>query len=169
MRRFVREQRKNLRLEENLRIASVGPDLVNDYINRARLSLFTSDVEGLCRSVLQTLLAERWVLCYRHTRALTRLIFDKRYFRFYDHQTEDSIGETAWQFLQEPHRLNRGARDYLLKERQFVFHDLAGWQEQILAAAVPLSERDGQHMDRADVVPIDDGTHLSLWREFRLR
>jgi glycosyltransferase involved in cell wall biosynthesis len=168
MRSSLRQQRKALGLEANLQFTTVPLDHVNVYMNRARLCLFTSDEEGLCRATLQTLLAERPLLAYRNTRALTRHLYDDRFFHFYDRQTEESIGQAAWDYLSQPESSNPGARDYLLKERKFVFHDLADWQEQILAAAAPLYTRDGQTLDRRDVVPIDDGTRLTLWRNFRL-
>jgi len=167
-RKWIREQRKALGLENNLQLMSVPLEEVNSYMNRAHLSLFTSDEEGLCRATLQTLLAERLLLCHKHTRALTRNIFDDRYFHYYEQQTAESVGNAAWDILKQPAASNSGARDYLLKERGFVFYDLPEWQEKIIAAAAPLYERDGQHLDRRDIVPVNDGTRFALWRPFRL-
>jgi len=167
-RKWVREQIKSLGLENNLQLMSIPLQAVNSYMNRTRLSLFTSDEEGLCRATLQTLLAERPLLCHKHTRALTRNIFDDRYFYYYEEQTEESIGNAAWDILNRPTASNRGARDYLLKEKGFVFYDLPEWQEKIIAAAAPLYARDGQRLDRGDIVSASDATRFVLWRPFRL-
>lgn len=169
VRQALHDQIIALGLQDNLRILSVPLQEVNSYMNRARLSLFTSDVEGMCRAVIQTLLAERPLLCYAKTKALTRILFDDRYFRFYEEQTSASIGAAAWTILQSGWDLNTGARNYVLKEKKFVFHDIAEWRNLILHAAEPLFLRDGQSLDWNDVVPVNDATPLLLWREFQLK
>jgi glycosyltransferase involved in cell wall biosynthesis len=169
LRTKMRQQCRSLGLEANLHFATVPMTEVNAYMNRSKLCLFTSDEEGLCRATVQALLAERPLLAYRHTRALTRHLYDQRFFHFYDEQTAESIGQAAWKCVSRNQQRNDGARDYLLKEKGFVFYDLAGWQENLLQAAAPLYARDGEQIDREDLIPIDDGTPFRLWRNFSLQ
>jgi glycosyltransferase involved in cell wall biosynthesis len=152
-------------LSRNIEIATVPLEAVNRVLNRAKVSLFCSDVEGMCRAVLQSLLAERPLLCYRHTHAHIRMLYDDRFMRFYDHQTGESAGEAALTIIHAASHRNSGARDYLLREWGFRFYDMAGWQEQVLDALTPLYHRDGQRMNREDVVPASEITPAVFWKE----
>jgi glycosyltransferase involved in cell wall biosynthesis len=168
-RAWVLEQRKRFGLEKNLRITSVPLRRVNSFLNRARISLFTSDDEGLCRAVLQTLLAERPLLCYSGTRAQIRMLYDDRYFRYYDAQTEESVGKAAWSLLESKAESNAGARRYVLGEKNIRFYDLREWQSIVLAAAAPLYLREGQILDPRDIVPAWRlGLFGRFWAPFRL-
>jgi glycosyltransferase involved in cell wall biosynthesis len=169
LRTQIRQLAKDAGLTANLEFRTVLTDQVNGYMNRARLCLFTSDEEGLCRATLQTLLAERPLLAYRNTRALTRHLYDDRFFHFYEDQSPDSIGQTAWNLLCKPVHENPGARNYLLQEKGFVFHDLPGWQAELLAAAAPLYARDGQTLNHTDVIRVGAATSFILWRNFHLQ
>jgi glycosyltransferase involved in cell wall biosynthesis len=165
---WVHNERAQLGLERNLTISTVPIAAVNSYLNRARLSLFTSDEEGICRAVLQSLLAERPLLCFRHTKALTRQFFDDRYFNYYDYQTEQSVGGAAYTLLAQAPDCNSGSREYLLRERSLKFYNLVEWQANICRAAEPLYARDGQELNWADVVPPRDLTLGQAWMEFKL-
>jgi len=164
----IRQGRLRLGLENNLEIKSVRLQEVNLFLNRSRMSLFTSDDEGLCRAFLQSLLAERPMLCYRNTKSSTRLFYDNRYCHYYEHQTGKCAGEAAYRLYQQNVLKNPGARDYILKEKGFKFYDLAGWQSHILAASVPLYENDKQRLNPNDIVPADRLTLSWFWRTFEL-
>lgn len=158
---------ERLGLGNNLLLTTVPLSAVNSFLNRARISLFTSDDEGVCRAVLQSLLAERPLLCYRNTRALTRSLYDHRFFHYYDEQTEDSVGRAAWNLLESGITSNPGAREYVLDERKLVFEDFAKRQETILAASEGLYSRDGQKLEPKDVIPPDVCVRQA-WRTFEL-
>jgi glycosyltransferase involved in cell wall biosynthesis len=168
-REWILKERARLGLEKNILVGSVEENVVNSFLNRARLCLFTSDEEGMCRSVLQTLLAERPLLCYRNTRAITRSIYDDRYFHFYNEQTRESIGEAAWSILSNDRsQSNRGSRSYLLHEKGIHFRTFSEWRHEILTAAESLYARDGQELKKEDLVPTSQLRYHQLWREFRL-
>jgi glycosyltransferase involved in cell wall biosynthesis len=166
---WVAAEKIRLGLDNNLIITRGGWRKVNRILNRSRISLFTSDNEGMCRAVLESLLAERPVLCYRQTRAVIRLIYDSRYFHYYDEQTEESVGEAAWKLLQSGAETNQGARKYILKEKAMKFHDLIGWQSEVLNAARVLYARDGQRLEPNDIVPWNELSQDNrFWKEFEL-
>lgn len=167
MRRWVQQQRRESGIAENLRIGAVPLSKVNTFLNRARIVLFTSDREGLCRAVIQALLAERPLLCYRHTSALTRLLYDSRYCHYYDDQDDNSCGKAVLDLLQRGAHNNPGARQYVLQEQRINFHELPGWQAEILAASEPLYAREGQRIDPADIVSVAE-LGMSVWREFEV-
>lgn len=169
MRDWVFRERRRLGLERNLVVGRVPLRNVNTILNRARLSLFTSDEEGMCRAVLQSLLAERPLLCYRNTRSLIRLLYDNRFFNFYDIQTAENAGEVAWRLLSQGSTCdNLGARQYVLDEKKITFHDLVDWKSEILAAAEALYTRDGQRLDSADIVPVSQITNSFFWQTFQI-
>lgn len=169
VREMIKTQISSLGLESNVIIDSGDWSKVNDILNRSRISLFTSDEEGLCRSVIESLLAERPLLCYRGTRALTRLLYNDRYFNFYDEQTEESVGAAAWKLLRSGVKRNYGARKYILEERAMRFYDLAGWCAEVLTAAQALYDRDGQRLEPADIVSVDElSQNNRFWDNFEL-
>jgi hypothetical protein len=163
---WVQAERTRHGLSDNLEIRTVPLADVNAFLNRSRLSLFTSDEEGMCRAVIQTLLAERPILCYRGSKAITRIIYDNRYFNFYSDQTERSVGEAADYVLTHCPPHNTGARDYILAEKGMKFFDLAGWRDEVLSAAAALYARDGQQIETRDIVPLEE---LHLWQPFEMR
>jgi glycosyltransferase involved in cell wall biosynthesis len=168
MRKWVRDEIVRLGLSDNVSIRSVPLAEVNSCLNRARVSLFTSDEEGVCRAVLQSLLAERPLLCYRNTQALTRHFYDERYFHFYDYQDEEYVGRAALELLTGPNTTNPGARQYVLGEKGLKFYDLAGWQADVLRAAEPIYLREGQELDPNDILPPSELTLSQFWRPFEL-
>jgi glycosyltransferase involved in cell wall biosynthesis len=151
---YVLSERKRLRIESRLAIMHVPQRTVNSYLNRAKLSLFTSDDEGACRAVLQSLLCERPILCYRNTRAQTRLLYDERYFYFYNEQTQESVGRSALDILMQRRFVNIGARHFLLGERGVAFYDLEEWHYKVLEKAQVLYQRDQQPFAVEDILPI---------------
>jgi glycosyltransferase involved in cell wall biosynthesis len=162
----VVSQIKKYGLESNVTIKTVPVAQVNWYLNRSRLSLFTSDIEGICRAVLQSLLAERPLLCYRYTEAITRELYDDRYFHYYDEQTANAIGAAACKVLEKA-ATNPGARNYVLAEKRIRFHNVAEWQAEILEAARPLYLRDGQCIESNDIVAESELRRPShFWQEF---
>ena len=165
----IKAERTLLGLEGNVIIDTGDWKKVNRILNRSRVSLFTSDKEGMCRAVIESLLAERPLLCYRGTHALTRLLFDDRFFRYYDEQNEESVGKAAWELLQSGVKRNHGARKYILEEKAMRFHNLAGWQAEVLNAAKVLYARVGQSLEPADIVPVDElSQNNTFWKEFEL-
>lgn len=167
-RAWVRDEVARLGLGETLVIATVPISMVNALLNRARLTLFTSDREGICRAVLQSLLTERPILCYRHTEALTRLFFDDRYFHYYDRQSETSVGTAALDILTGTVGRNTGARRYVLEEKQVQFRDLRSWQADVLHAANSLFIRDGQRLRWEDCVSDRELNLSSAWKTFQV-
>ncbi len=165
---WIKEEVVRLGLQTRIMITTVPIGVVNVLLNRARLTLFTSDLEGLCRAVLQSLLAERPILCYRNTKALTRVLFDDRYFHYYDEQTDASIGAAALEILSQTAKGNACARRYVLHEKQMKFLDLREWQSQILHASLPLYSRDGQYMKWEDCVSGRDLNLSEAWKTFSL-
>lgn len=165
VREWVFRQRELWGLENNLTIQSVPLEHVNTLLNRAKISLFTSDEEGLCRAVVQSLLAERPVLCYRYTRALTRSLYNDKYFYYYHEQRGESCARAAIELFNMGVISNTGARQYVLNEKGIVFLDEVEWREQVLSAAECLYARDGQKLERKDLVPFDVA-RSQFWRPF---
>ena len=164
---WLLKERADLGLENNVLLTSVPLQVVNSFLNRARISLFTSDEEGMCRAVLQSLLAERPLLCYRHTNALTQTLHDDRFFNFYEEQTGESAGRAALALLEQDIWQNRGARRYLLEERKIKFHSGVEWRHELFAAAEHLYARDGQRLEPRDIVPLEVAT-TQFWQPFEL-
>ena len=155
----------DMKLENYIEIKQVAPDEVNKYFNKSKLSLFTSDIEGLCRAVVETLLAERPILAYKETKALTQTLYDKRFFYFYDFQTKESIGEAALKILKSNNFTNKGARQYILKEKRLPFMDLAAWVKEVTDVFKLIFEKNKEDFNESDLVQIEK---INKWENIRL-
>lgn len=121
----------------------------------------------MCRAVLQSLLAERPLLCYRKTRSLVRSLYNERYFNFYEEQTGEAAGIAALHMLESGIVQNPGARNYLLGEKRIQFYESVDWRDKVLAASKILYDHDGQIFEPKDVVPLH-AARSSFWRVFEL-
>jgi hypothetical protein len=75
------------------------------------------------------------------------------------------VGRAAADILSKGPNGNPGARNYLLIEKGVTFHDLVGWQREVLAAAEPLYRRDGQKLETADVI---SAHQIKFWQTFEM-
>ena len=97
--------------------------------------------------------------------ALTQTLYDKRFFHFYDFQTKESIGEAALKILKKGSFTNKGARQYILKEKRLPFKDLTEWVKEVIDAFKLIFEKNKEYFNENDLVQIEN---INNWENIRL-